>query len=104
MSQFGEDGPVQRNFRRVAGSYIDLFLAAKDHVSNLLGSSQNAESGRFREELLRSFLRSILPSALSVDSGFIYGFEKVATSRQLDLIIWHKAAHSPIYDAGTMVI
>jgi hypothetical protein len=79
-------------------------MEAKDHVFDLLGRQQNAESGRFREELLRGFLTKLLPTAVSVDTGFIYGFEEVETSKQLDIIIWYRAAHAPVYDAGQFVI
>jgi hypothetical protein len=41
---------------------------------------------------------------MAVDTGFIYGFDHVPNSGQLDIIIWHKAAHSTVYDAGTAVI
>ncbi|EKD37588.1 MAG: hypothetical protein ACD_75C01076G0002 [uncultured bacterium] len=92
------------DFRKVASGYAKDFMLAKDRVSDLLGREQNAESGRYREELLRGFLRTLLPTAVAVDTGFIYGFEKVPTSKQLDIIIWHRAAHCPVYDAGQFVI
>lgn len=95
---------ILRDFRKVAKSHARTFTEAKDHVFDLLGRQQNAESGRFREELLRSFLAKLLPTAVSVDTGFIYGFEEVETSKQLDIIIWHRAAHAPVYDAGQFVI
>jgi len=105
MRRFGAGGePILPALRKVARSYVQDFLNAKDHVYDLLGSRQNAESGRFREELFRTFLRRILPSSLAVDTGFIYGFEHIPTSAQMDVIIWHKAAHSAVYDAGSAVI
>jgi hypothetical protein len=63
-------------------------METKSHIFDLLGRQQNAESGRFREELLRSFLSKLLSTSVSVDTGFIYGFEQVETSKQLDIIIW----------------
>ena len=96
--------PEVKNFRIVAKSFVDDFLNAKDHVHQLLEGRQNLESGRFREELIRNFLRRILPNCLSVDTGFIYGFDKVANSRQIDILIWHKDMHSAVYDAGQFVI
>ncbi|MDD2467254.1 MAG: hypothetical protein PHI97_24975 [Desulfobulbus sp.] len=98
------DPPVLPEFRKVAKSYSKSFMETKNHVFDLLGRQQNAESGRFREELLRSFLSKLLPTSVSVDTGFIYGFEQVETSKQLDIIIWHRAVHSPVYDAGQFVI
>jgi len=98
------DDVYLKTFRKVAKSFVEEFLNAKDHVHQLLEGKQRLESGRFREELLRSFLRRILPKSVSVDTGFIYGFEKMENSRQLDIIIWHKDAHSAVYDAGQFVI
>jgi hypothetical protein len=102
---YGEpERQILPDFRRVAESHSKTFMESKDHVLHLLGTRQNAESGLFREGLLRGFLERILPSAVAVDSGFIYGFEEVPTSKQLDIIIWHRAAHSLVYDTGQFVI
>lgn len=95
---------VLQSFRKVARGHAEAFVAAKDHILHLLGNKQNAESGRFREELIRTFFRKALPSSVAVDTGFIYGFEEVPTSKQLDIILWNRALHSPVYDAGQFVI
>lgn len=99
-----DEEQVLRDFRKIARSHAKSFMEAKDHIFDLLGNRQNAESGRFREQLLRSFLAKLLPTAVSVDTGFIYGFEEIETSNQLDIIIWHKASHAPVYDTGQFVI
>src|SRR5512135_3142002 len=78
------DDVYLKTFRKVGKSFVEEFLNAKDHVHQLLEGKQRLESGRFREELLMSFLRRILPKSVSVDTGFIYGFEKMENSRQLD--------------------
>ena len=54
----------------------------------LLGRKQAYSSGVFRESLLKNFIIKLMPDSVSVDSGFIYGFEEYENSRQLDIIIW----------------
>ena len=73
-------------------------------MKDLLGAAHNYESGIFREGLLREFLRDILPKALEVGSGFIYGFDEVPTSGQLDVVIWDSSHHSPVYRTTEFVI
>lgn len=100
----GDQGQILNDFRRVASAHVEEFLLRKDHVLRLLGSRQNPESGRFREELVREFLRKLLPRNVGVDTGFIYGFEQVGTSDQLDVIIWDHGCHAPVLNAGPFVI
>lgn len=101
----GEDGgQILASFRKVARSHVELFRAQRNHVHDLLGGRHNYSSGAFREGLLKDFLSSILPKAVSVDSGFIYGFDQVPNSRQIDIIVWHSAGHSPVFRGGDFVI
>jgi hypothetical protein len=99
-----EDEPLLKSFRRVAKAYAESFKALKDQVAHLLGNRFNYESGIYREGLLRQFLRGLLPTAVSVDSGFIYGFEEVPTSAQLDILIWNSAAHSAVFKTSDFVV
>jgi hypothetical protein len=92
------------HFRTVAKSYAQLFRAQKDHVHHLLAGAHNYSSGVFREGLIRSFLKAILPKAVSVDSGFVYGFEQVPTSRQIDILVWDSARHAAVYQTHEFVI
>ncbi len=96
--------PLLTKFRQVARSYSDLFRSRRDHVTSLLGPTQNYSSGVFGEGLLREFLRELLPSAVSVDTGFIYGFDQVPTSSQIDIIVWDSNRHSPVYRTDSFVI
>src|SRR5256885_1527040 len=84
-------------FRSVARSHTESFRVIRDHVLHLLGPSYKYHSGIFREGLLRDFFDKVLPDAVSIDSGFIYGFEVEKTSQQLDAIIWDSAKHSAMY-------
>ena len=93
-----------KNFRRVVRSHVELFRSQRDHVHHLLGGKHHYSSGAFREGLLKAFLKSVLPSAVSVDSGFIYGFEQVPNSRQIDVLVWDSSRHSAVFRAGDFVI
>lgn len=95
---------ILRNFRKVAKSYADLFRAQRDHVHHLLGGAQRFSSGVFREGILRNFLTSILPQSVSVDTGFIYGFDQVQNSNQIDILIWDSARYAPVYRTREFVI
>jgi hypothetical protein len=102
---YGEDGgQISPNFRKVVGSYVKLFQAQRDHVHTLLGGRHNYSSGTFRENLLRQFLISVLPNSVSVDSGFIYGFDQAQNSKQIDILIWDSGKHSAVFRAGEFVI
>lgn len=99
-----DNSQILKQFRKVARSYAESFSTAKNHIANLLGPTQNYSSGIFREGLLKSFLTEHLPRAVSIDSGFIYGFEEVTNSRQLDIIIWDSLRHSAVYKTREFVI
>lgn len=80
------------------------FTITKNRVFNLLGKKANHESGTFREMLLRDFFSNLLPRAVSVDSGFIYGCGKVSNSRQMDIIIWNSSAYPSVFRTSEFVI
>lgn len=69
-----------------------------------MGTSQAYSSGIFRESLIRDFLKRILPKSVSVDSGFIYGFDKAETSRQIDIIIWDSSKYGSIFQTSEFVV
>ena len=81
-----DESQILKNFRHFTKSHIDQFLAERDRIFDLLGPSQRYPSGVFREGLMREFLEKILPSSVSVNSGFIYGFEVESNSKQLDIV------------------
>lgn len=102
---YGQDGgQILRNFRTVVKSYGDQFRSQRDHVHHLLGGKHNYASGAFREGLLRGFLTSVLPKSVSVDSGFIYGFDHAPNSKQIDILIWDSAKYSAVFRTGEFVI
>lgn len=102
---YGEDNTqILINFRQICKSHIKLFRHTRDHIKKLLGSSYNYQSGIFRESLLKSFLLQIIPKSLAVDTGFVYGFEQLPNSKQIDILIWDESKYSPIYRTPDFVI
>jgi|WetSurMetagenome_2_1015567.scaffolds.fasta_scaffold22417_3 hypothetical protein len=102
---FGSDEEqAQKKFRKVSKTYTDIFKIKKDYIFNFLGNKQNLSSGLYRESLLREFLREVLPTGISIDSGFIYGFEEIDNSNQIDIIIWDSMKNSCIYRTENFVI
>ena len=100
----GDGSQILTRFRTVARSYTALFRAQQDHIYQLLGSAQNYSSGIFRESLLRNFLATVLPRSISVDSGFVYGFEQIENSRQIDILVWDSGRHAAVYQSQEFVI
>jgi hypothetical protein len=91
------------NFRRYTASYIESFTTAKNRIFNLLHRQQQA-SGIFREGLLKDFFRALLPANVAVDSGFIYAFDLLPPSGQLDILIWDSGRHAPVFRSSDFVI
>lgn len=103
---FARDAKEQINerFRKVAKSYSQLFYQQKDYIHTLLDGGHNQSSGIFRESLLKNFLETVLPKAVSVDSGFIYGFDQLPSSKQIDILVWDSMRHSAVYQTKDFVI
>jgi len=88
LAQNEPDEKILKGFRVMAGGLVDSFRTQRDVVQTLLGPKANHASGVFREGLLRDFLRTLLPRAVEVSTGYVYGFEKVANSGQMDILVW----------------
>ena len=101
----GEDGQqILPRFRTVAKSYAELFRAQRNHVHELLRGAHNYSSGVFRESLIRNFLTTVLPQSISVDSGFVYGFDQIPNSKQIDILVWDSSRHAAVYRTREFVI
>jgi hypothetical protein len=101
----GEEGKqILTHFRTVAKSYALLFRAQRDHVHTLLRGAHNYSGGVFRESLIRNFLTSVLPQSISVDSGFVYGFDQIPNSKQIDILVWDSGRHAAVYRTREFVI
>lgn len=95
---------ILTNFRAVAKSHAESFRAQRNHIHGLLGGGQRYSSGVFREGLIRDFLTSVLPHGVSVDSGFIYGFDQIENSKQIDILVWDSLRHGAVYRTREFVI
>lgn len=101
----GDDGPqILTKFRAVARSHADSFRAQRNHIHELLGGAHKYSSGVFREGLIREFLTGVLPKGVSVDSGFIYGFDQIENSKQIDILVWDSLRHGAVYRTREFVI
>jgi hypothetical protein len=97
-------GQYLPDFRKFASGHVHDFVNARDRARYLLGNDQRYIVGAGREELLREFLRKVLPGGVSIDSGVVYGFERVPNSAQIDILIWDGTHFPPVFRADTFVI
>lgn len=56
------------------------------------------ESGRAREEIVRRFLRRLMPSGYGIDTGFVID-SSGHISKQIDIII-HRTGYHPVFDVA----
>src|SRR3954451_17798037 len=81
------------------------------HIQNLIGLSHHSlTEGEYCEELLRVFLRQVLPQRYSIDTGFIRGHpveidgRSYFASPQIDVIIHDSYDYSPMLRSGNFVV
>jgi hypothetical protein len=89
----------------------EIMLLKYKTIEKLIGGGIHRESeGTYCEDLVREFLRKVLPSRYSVDTGFIRGKEmqiggaKRSVSQQLDVIVHDTTDFSPIFRSEGFVI
>lgn len=90
----------------------EALLQRHHQVENLIGGQHHSISeGYHCEILLRDYLRNLLPSHYSVDTGFIRGNPVdipsgglVVASPQIDILIHNQHDFSPIYRMGDLVV
>ncbi len=77
--------------------FSDQLLAQSRQVDFLIRHSGTA--GSFREELLRGFLRKVVPGKFRVSTGFIED-----CARQLDIIVWDAINYAPLFRENEVVV
>jgi hypothetical protein len=78
------------------------FAAIKDRVRFFIKDRHWGEDGRYKEIILMNYLRKILPSSVSVGTGFVKNGTGELTS-QIDIIVYKK--ESPIlFSEGDFII
>ncbi|HCH4004135.1 hypothetical protein HJ027_17310 [Vibrio parahaemolyticus] len=65
--------------------------------------------GTYREEVLRDYIKSIIPRSLKVTSGFVSSNQnhqnlKEEQSRQIDVLIYDADSHVPLLETGSMSV
>lgn len=76
-------------------------LASRNRVRYFIGGRHNGEDGRYKEILLMNYLKKILPSNVSVGTGFVRGKEDI--TKQIDIIIY-KHNIPTLFSEGDFVI
>lgn len=74
------------NFTDYHKSITEELLAGRNRVRYFIGGNHWGEDGRFKEVLLMNYLRRVLPSNVSVGTGFVKNGDRITS--QIDLIIY----------------
>jgi hypothetical protein len=90
---------------------VETLLLKYRHVERLIGEhAHHGSEGTFCEDLVREFLRQVLPRRFSVDTGFIrarpmeIGGETRFVSHQLDVIVQDTVDYSPLFRSNDFVV
>lgn len=78
------------------------FAAIKDRVRFFINDNHWGEDGRYKEVILMNYLRKILPSNVSVGTGFVKNRNGELTN-QIDLIIY-KELYPRLFSEGDFVV
>lgn len=86
-------------------SYSDELQAKVNRLDKIIGRDHWLSVGEYKEQLLRSAIRKIIPQKYSVSSGFIIGNNgDLIKSKQIDIIIWDSTNYSPLFIEDDFVI
>lgn len=72
------------------------FNSVKNRVRNLIGDSNWGEDGRYKERILISALKKVVPEIYTIGTGFFVAseigseFKSVISSSQIDALIYDK--------------
>ena len=77
------------------------FEASRNRVRYFIGNSHHGEDGRYKEILLMNYLRRVLPSNISVGTGFVKNGMEI--TKQIDLIIYDNSIPT-LFSEGDFVI
>lgn len=83
---------VPHNVMRSVASTVLSELAAVDAIAH------PGENGRARETILRTFLKSFVPPAFGIDTGFVIDAHG-GISKQIDVIVYRTGYH-PVFEIG----
>jgi hypothetical protein len=76
-------------------------LASRNRVRYFIGNRHWGEDGRFKEVLLMNYLKKVLPSNISIGTGFVSNGHEITS--QIDLIIYDNSIPT-LFSEGDFVI
>lgn len=86
-------------------SFSDELEAQVNRLDEIIGRDHWLSVGEYKEKLIKSAIRKILPRKYSVSSGFIIGNNgDLIKSKQIDIIIWDSTNYSPLFIEDDFVI
>lgn len=89
------------NYLAYHKSITDEFKATQNRVRYFINGSHWGEDGRFKEILLMNHLKKVLPSNVSVGTGFVRNKEEITS--QIDIIIYDSSIPT-YFSEGDFVI
>lgn len=99
---------MKDNFRIAHFYALQAAILFQKHrfVEGLTGGRHRASEGGYCENLLREFIREVLPDRYGVDTGFIKGpsSDPHGCSRQIDVLVHDRLEYSPVFRSGDLVV
>ena len=92
---------MRNSYIKYHESIAKEFEASRDRVRHFINNSHHAEDGRYKEILLMNYLRRVLPSNVSVGTGFVRN--GIQTTKQIDIIIYDNSIPT-LFSEGDFVI
>ncbi|MGN7894246.1 DUF6602 domain-containing protein [Bacillus sp. 22475] len=89
------------NYLSYHKSITTEFKAIQDRIRYFIGDAHWGEDGRFKELLLMNHLKKVLPSNVSVGTGFVRNGREITS--QIDLIIYNNSIPT-LFSEGDFVI
>lgn len=91
----------ENNYIEYHKSITEELLAGRNRVRYFIGGNHWGEDGRFKEVLLMNYLRRVLPSNVSIGTGFVKNKNQI--TRQIDIIIYDNSVPM-LFSEGDFVI
>lgn len=98
---------MEDNISKFFSSHSHELKSKMDRLDFLIGRDHWLSVGNYKEELLRSLLRQLLPKKYEVSTGFILALDeqgKEIKSKQQDVMIWNSNAYAAIFRDGDFAI
>ncbi|WP_198533055.1 DUF6602 domain-containing protein, partial [Salinivibrio kushneri] len=93
---------MDKNISNYFSSHSYELMSKMQRLDYLIGREHWLSVGNYKEELLRSLLRNLLPKRYEVSTGFILSLNENGEqikSKQQDIIVWDSNDFSAIFRA-----